>query len=360
MLKRMLAAVAFVLTSAAAGPALAILDSEPFLSQAGYTAGDPLSAVYWDQNPGSPAPPVDTTGVLDLEDVGGGHGLVVKLSADGPDTGPAFPSISAATQDWSGPGRSDGQLWFTVDVQKGSGDANTSMTDFIWNLSFIRQNGLNNILSLEGGLGTFRLRSLKAGPTSGPIETSVFDLHDGWNQLGVLNDNTATPNTILYLDGVQVATLNAENGPLLSNSTSVYRVTLEREAGGGAGHNFVGSMRFDNIITADERIIFPPGDANFDGTVDIFDVNLVSAHWGETWDPLHTPPAGPGPDLADANGDANHDGVVNIFDINLISANWTPSGGNTTAVPEPATWLLLSCGAAGLLARRSRFKGASF
>ena len=43
---------------------------------------------------------------------------------------------------------------------------------------------------------------------------------------------------------------------------------------------------------------------NLDGTVNIFDINLVSAHWGE---------AGPA-------GDANGDGVVNIFDINLISA----------------------------------------
>jgi probable HAF family extracellular repeat protein len=63
-------------------------------------------------------------------------------------------------------------------------------------------------------------------------------------------------------------------------------------------------------------------DVNFDGVVNIFDINLLSSHWGET-----------GP-----TGDANLDSIVDIFDINLISANWTPTV--TTAVPEPATWIL--------------------
>jgi len=71
-----------------------------------------------------------------------------------------------------------------------------------------------------------------------------------------------------------------------------------------------------------------PGDVNFDGLVNIFDINLVSSHWGEK-----------GPD-ADANGDL----IVNIFDINLISANWTPAPGGGAAVPEPACWVLLATG----------------
>ncbi len=69
-----------------------------------------------------------------------------------------------------------------------------------------------------------------------------------------------------------------------------------------------------------------PGDVNLDGAVDIFDINLVSAHWGETG----------------ALGNANHDGVVDIFDVNWISSNWT--GGAGTAVPEP------TAGAAALAA----------
>ena len=80
---------------------------------------------------------------------------------------------------------------------------------------------------------------------------------------------------------------------------------------------------------------YAPGDVNFHGAVDIFDVNLVSAHWGE-----------PGP-----QGDANGDGTVNIFDINLISSNWGATGGST-AVPEPATLILTLCGLVGVVCLR--------
>jgi PEP-CTERM motif len=90
------------------------------------------------------------------------------------------------------------------------------------------------------------------------------------------------------------------------------------------------------------------GDANADGVVNIFDVNLVSAHWGES-----------GP-----IGDANGDGAVDIFDINLISANWSASGSGTQ-VPEPATLSLLAAGAvllavsAGAQALRRRMLAGS-
>lgn len=66
------------------------------------------------------------------------------------------------------------------------------------------------------------------------------------------------------------------------------------------------------------------GDLNLDGNVDIFDVALVSAHWGQ---------AGPA-------GDANNDGHVDIFDVATVSQNWTVSQDWTAsqqaaAVPEP-------------------------
>jgi hypothetical protein len=79
----------------------------------------------------------------------------------------------------------------------------------------------------------------------------------------------------------------------------------------------------------------PPGDVNFDGVVDIFDVNVVSDHWGE-----HGPA-----------GDANHDGVADIFDVNLISAHWTMLGGGngTSAVPEPPSQVLCLVFVVGLL-----------
>lgn len=81
------------------------------------------------------------------------------------------------------------------------------------------------------------------------------------------------------------------------------------------------------------------GDVNFDGVVNIFDINLVSSHWNE---------GGPA-------GDANGDAVVNIFDINLISSHWNESvPGSATAVPEPASYVLAGMALVGLFVMRRK------
>ena len=66
-------------------------------------------------------------------------------------------------------------------------------------------------------------------------------------------------------------------------------------------------------------------------------------------------------------GDFNYDGVTNVFDLvgintaavygqgNYFPAVPTASGlGSAAAVPEPATWLLIASGFAGLVAVRRR------
>jgi hypothetical protein len=75
------------------------------------------------------------------------------------------------------------------------------------------------------------------------------------------------------------------------------------------------------------------GDANEDGVVNIFDINLISSNWNTS---------GPA-------GDANYDGVVNIFDINAVSSHWnnTLAGGSSAAVaavPEPSALVLCGIG----------------
>jgi T5SS/PEP-CTERM-associated repeat protein len=81
----------------------------------------------------------------------------------------------------------------------------------------------------------------------------------------------------------------------------------------------------------DNRIVLGfshDGDVNFDGVVNIFDINLVSAGWNTTND----------------RPDANGDNIVNIFDINLISSNWGNDVGSATPVPEPQSLALLAAG----------------
>ncbi len=59
------------------------------------------------------------------------------------------------------------------------------------------------------------------------------------------------------------------------------------------------------------------GDVNADGSVDIFDIGYISAHW------YPGPPFGP---LGyDVYADINDDGAVDIIDVGIASANWGQS-----------------------------------
>jgi hypothetical protein len=96
------------------------------------------------------------------------------------------------------------------------------------------------------------------------------------------------------------------------------------------------------------------GDANLDGVVDAFDLNVLASNWqagGRLW----------------TEGDFTADGVVDAFDLNALAGNWQRSDGGSleaalaahpllraAAVPEPASLGALGTGAAGLLMRRRR------
>jgi hypothetical protein len=120
-------------------------------------------------------------------------------------------------------------------------------------------------------------------------------------------------------------------------------LTIPDAVGVALDHLLIRSGNFNQQFAIDEVFVVaavPNGDVNFDGVVDIFDVNFVSSNWG-----------GSGP-----RGDANQDGVVDIFDVNLISANWTTGA---SAVPEPGGGLLAALAlmtTGGALLRRSRWK----
>jgi hypothetical protein len=96
------------------------------------------------------------------------------------------------------------------------------------------------------------------------------------------------------------------------------------------------------------------GDANLDGVVNDDDVTIVGAVYA------------PGvPNASWANGDFDYNGFVDDDDVTLLGALYNPglppipapeSGGGVAAVPEPATWLMLTLGGlgAGLIGWRRR------
>ncbi len=110
------------------------------------------------------------------------------------------------------------------------------------------------------------------------------------------------------------------------------------------------------------------GDVNRDGIVDISDLSIMGANWGS-----EIQPGGYGWTI----GDVNSDGLVDISDLSLLGSNWGSvsswaTGGQDKMdldgfaagdlenailpyihnTPEPATWVLLTLGLAGLAAHR--------
>jgi hypothetical protein len=88
-----------------------------------------------------------------------------------------------------------------------------------------------------------------------------------------------------------------------------------------------------------------PGDANGDGTVDINDLTIVLAHYGQTG-------------MAWAQGEFTGDGTVDINDLTIVLAHYGQSIGAsaaaTAAVPEPSCLVLVGIGVAALLASARR------
>jgi uncharacterized membrane protein len=84
-----------------------------------------------------------------------------------------------------------------------------------------------------------------------------------------------------------------------------------------------------------------PGDANLDGTVDINDLTIVLANYGQTgttW----------------TQGEFTGDGTVDINDLTIVLAHYGEplgsSGAGLSAVPEPSSIVLLAAGLVGILA----------
>jgi hypothetical protein len=86
------------------------------------------------------------------------------------------------------------------------------------------------------------------------------------------------------------------------------------------------------------------GDVNADGAVDITDLGILAANWGQqSVTPWH-------------DGDLNGDGAVNVADLGLLASNWGESiplaDAFAALVPEPALLGLIITGLLTLQRRR--------
>jgi len=103
----------------------------------------------------------------------------------------------------------------------------------------------------------------------------------------------------------------------------------------------------DNIVITDRNVAGPPpahpGDANRDGIVDLQDFGLLKDNFGMTvgaiWD----------------QGDFNADGAIDLQDFGILKDHFGHTTGDNpvTAVPEPASAMLILAASIGL-ARRKR------
>jgi glucose/arabinose dehydrogenase len=102
---------------------------------------------------------------------------------------------------------------------------------------------------------------------------------------------------------------------------------------------------FDGRLTRLEFDV-TPGDATYDGSVDLADFGVLRANFGREDD-----------DLRFQDADFNGDFVVNLADFGILRANFGSGDTNTidawaASVPEPATLTLLAAGGFTLLRRR--------
>ncbi len=115
--------------------------------------------------------------------------------------------------------------------------------------------------------------------------------------------------------------------------------------------SYVNTVIGDPLMTWKQLLA---GDANMDGRVDMSDLALIGAHWGNT-----VSPGGAGW----YSGDLNGDGIVDVLDLKILGTSWgqispwastqPATGGpsatpfsllydDTHATPEPSSCVLLA------------------
>jgi hypothetical protein len=141
--------------------------------------------------------------------------------------------------------------------------------------------------------------------------------------------------------------------PLIADGGSKYHLNLELDGGTGDLFKFNTDAPFVGA-TSDPVVLLSPGDANSDGKVDVGDLGILAANYGQS-------------DKNWATGDFNNDGLVDVGDLGILAANYgtgtgapldfnadavalglAVDGTQAAAKEEPASTSVLGCGSVGL------------
>ncbi|MEM7681260.1 MAG: dockerin type I domain-containing protein [Planctomycetota bacterium] len=256
--------------------------------------------------------------------------------ANGFDYNPNDPTPGQSAWDYAGGANSSGivgqQFAFAEDTVSTDG----SQLGFIQGGSSIAQNIIDPALVALNGQ-TLYLSFDAAGritnPSDGEITVSISDTGGGNFQnvgtfvipISEVSDNPA-------LNGLRILS-RYEASFTLPAFGDQFRIQFTQSVPGGGD---VATL-LDRVVLADEPFFFP-GDANFDGVVNLLDFDVLAGNFG-------TNTTG-----GIADGDFNGDGVVDLLDFDILAGNFGNS--QAAAVPEPTSLLALGVGA--LLLRRRR------
>jgi T5SS/PEP-CTERM-associated repeat protein len=182
-----------------------------------------------------------------------------------------------------------------------------------------------------------------AGSASPPVSGGQVLLGD-WGLSGVttsssnpvylsLSANAYCTNTLWCYDGASWSQVTGTNACDLTFDGTHYSFGLSGSAGSGLG--FGG---YDYAVVGTPLLA---GDANLDGRVDVNDLTIVLAHFGQVgtgW----------------SQGEFTGDGTVDVNDLTIVLAHFGQAVASGPviglgAVPEPGALLLLAAGLTGLL-----------